>query len=140
VSSIAACFRERVRQPPLPRIPLHDVELALDDDDEGLMWLGLYNPPDGDEPHDDNPVNGGSTLSASPLTNKSVGNNDNGDASPTARGSIAPGSDATTASATALNRLIDGSNAPPASNTALDLLVNGSNAEREGLLGRWCHR
>ena len=41
------------------------------------MGLGLNNSPDGNEPHDDNPVNGGSLLSALPLTNKSVGNDDN---------------------------------------------------------------
>ncbi len=62
VSSIAACFRERVGRPPLPLIPLHVAELALDNDDEGLMGLGLNNPPDGNELHADDPVNGGSTL------------------------------------------------------------------------------
>jgi hypothetical protein len=116
----------------LPLIPLHSVELALDNDDKGLMGLGLNNPPDGDEPHDNDPVDGGSTLSASPLTNDSVGNDDDNDASTIARGSTAAGSDATTASATALDRPVDGSDAPPASTTALDSPVDGSNAEREG--------
>ena len=58
MSSPAARFRERFGRPPLPLIHLHDVELELDDDDEGLMGLGLNNPPDGDEPHDDDPVDG----------------------------------------------------------------------------------
>ena len=88
-------------------------------------------PPDGDKPHDDNPVDGGSTLLALPLTNKSVGANNNGDASSTACGSTAAGSDATTASTTALDRPVNGSDAPPASTTALDSPVDGSNAERE---------
>jgi hypothetical protein len=42
---IAARFRERVGQPPLPLIPLHDVGLTLNDNDKGLMGLGLNNPP-----------------------------------------------------------------------------------------------
>jgi hypothetical protein len=132
VSSIAARFRERVGRLPLPLIPLHDIEIALNDNDKGLMGLGLNNPPDGDEPQDDNPVNGGSTLLALPLTNKSVGNDNDDDAPTTARGSTAAGSNATTASATALDRPVDGSNAPPASTSALDSPVDGSNVEREG--------
>jgi hypothetical protein len=104
VSSIAAHFREHVRQPPLPLIPLHDAKLVLNDDNEGLMGFGLNNPLDGNAPHDDNRVNGGSTLLASPLTNKSVSDNKDDDASPTAHGSTAAGSNATTTSTTALDR------------------------------------
>ena len=96
------------------------------------MGLSLNNPPNGDEPHDDDRVDGGSTLSALPLTNESVGDDNDNDASTTARGSTAAGSDATTASATALNWPVDGSNAPPASTSALDSPVDGSNVEREG--------
>jgi hypothetical protein len=118
VSNPAARFREHFGRPPLPLIPLHDVELELGDDDKGLMGLGLNNPPDGDKPHDDDPVNGGSTLSASPLTNKSIDDDDDDDASSTARGSTAAERNATTASATPLDRPVDESDAPPASTTA----------------------
>jgi hypothetical protein len=96
------------------------------------MGLGLNNPSDGDELHDDNPVDGGSTLLALLLTNKFVGNDGNNDASPTACGLTAAESNTTTASATALDRPVDGSDAPSASTTALDLPVDGSDAEREG--------
>ena len=134
MNSPAARFRERFGQPPLPLIPLHDVDLKLelDDDDDGLMGLGLNNPPGGNELLDDDPVDGGSTLSALPLTNESVGDDDDDDASAIACGLTAAGSDATTASATALDRLVDGSDAPPATTTALDSLVDGSVAAREG--------
>ena len=91
----------------------------LDSDNEGLMGLGLNNPPDGDKPLDNNPVDGGSTLLALPLTKESVGDDDDNDASTTAHGSTAAGSDSTTASATALDRPVNGSDAPPASTTAL---------------------
>ena len=96
------------------------------------MGLGLNNPPDGDEPHDDDPVDRGSMLSASPLTNEFFGNDDDDDASTTAHGLTAAGSGARTASATALNRPDNGSDAPPASNTVLNSPVDGSNMEREG--------
>ena len=132
MSSIAARFSEHVGRPPLPLIPHHDVELALDDNNRGLMGLDLNNPPDGDKPHKDNLVDGGLTLSALRLINESGGNDGYDDASPTARSSTAAGSNATTTSATALDRPVDGSNTPPASTTALDLPVNGSDAEREG--------
>ena len=132
VRSPAARFRERLERPPLSLIPLQDVKLKLDHDDERLMGLGLNNSPDGNEPHDDNLVDGGSTLSASPLTNKSVGGDDNDDASSTARFSTAAGSNATTASATALDQPVNGSDAPPSSNTTLDSPFDGSVAAREG--------
>ncbi len=96
------------------------------------MGLGLNNSPNGDEPHDNDPVDGGSTLLASPLTNKSIGDDDNDDASSTACGLTTAGSDATAASATALDRPVNGSNSPPASTTALDSPVDGSIAAREG--------
>ena len=95
------------------------------------MGLGLNNPPDGDELHHNNPVDGGSMLSALPLTNESIGE-DNDDASSTARSLTAAGSNATTASATALDRPVNESDAPPAFTTALNSPVDGSNAEREG--------
>ena len=63
---------------------------------------------------------------------KSEEDDGNDDASPTALGLTADGSNATTASTTALDRSVDGSDAPPASTTALGLPANGSNLPEEG--------
>ena len=63
---------------------------------------------------------------------KSDKDDDNDDASPTALGLAADGSDATTASTTALDRSVDGSDAPPASPTALGLPADGSDLPEEG--------
>ena len=54
------------------------------------------------------------------------------DASPSALGLAADGSDATTVSTTALDRSVDGSDAPPASPTALGLPADGSDLPDEG--------
>ena len=57
---------------------------------------------------------------------------DDNDASSTALGLAADGSNATTASTTALNHLVNGSDAPPASTTALGLPADGSDLSEEG--------
>ena len=66
-----------------------------------------------------------------PLVESDKDDNDD-DASSTALGLTADGSDATTASPTALDHSVDGSDAPPASTTALGLPANGSNLLEEG--------
>jgi hypothetical protein len=71
-------------------------------------------------------------LLALPLTNESVDDKDDDDASITACGQVAAVSNAANASATALGRPVDESDAPPASTTTLNLLVNGSDATRMG--------
>ncbi len=54
------------------------------------------------------------------------------DASSTALGLAADGSDVTTASTTALDHSVDGSDAPPASTTALGLPADESDLSEEG--------
>jgi hypothetical protein len=61
----------------------------------------------------------------SPLV-ESDEDDDNDEASSTALGFEANGSNSTTASATARDRLVDDSDTPPASTTALGLPANGS--------------
>ena len=67
----------------------------------------------------------------SPLA-KTDKDNKNYDASSTALGLAADGSDATMASPTTLDHSVDGSDAPPASTTALDLPADGRDLSEEG--------
>ena len=67
----------------------------------------------------------------SPLA-KTDEDDDNNDASSTALGLAANGSNATMASPTALDHLVDGSNAPPALTTALSLPADESDFSEEG--------
>jgi len=67
----------------------------------------------------------------SPLVESDKDNEDD-DASSTALGLAADGSNAPTASTTALDRSVDGSDAPPESTTALGLPANLSGLPEEG--------
>jgi hypothetical protein len=133
-SGIAARFRQRVGRALDPPLPLFGVDDAQpDDNDEDELEGSEKNNPPG---HAVLPVDDQVNVSIAwtmllPFVKSDEDNNDD-DASPTALGLAADGSDATMASTTALDRLVDGSDAPPASPTALGLPADGSNLPEEG--------
>ena len=135
-SGTGARFRRRVGRELEPTLPLHELGDALSDDDDEDELAGIENnnppPPEHAVPPVDDQVDDSAVRPVlSPLVETDE-DNDNDDASSTALGLAADGSDATTASTTALDHLVDGSDAPPASTTALGLPANESDLSEEG--------
>jgi hypothetical protein len=141
-SGIAARFRQRVGRELDPPLPLFEVDALLDDDDkDGLEGSKNNNPPGHAALPVDNQVDVSIAWTMlSPLIESDKDDEDD-DASSTALGLEANGSDATTASATPLDRLVNGSKAPPASTTALgspadeSYLSEGGDATDAGSVG-----
>jgi hypothetical protein len=133
-SGIGARFRRRVGRELEPTLPLQELGDALsdDDDEDELAGIENNNPPGHAElPVDDQVDDSTARTMLLPLVETDKDDNDD-DASSTALGLAADGSDATTASTTALDHSVDGSDAPPASMAALDLPANGSDLLEEG--------
>jgi len=133
-SGIAARFRRRVGRELEPTLPLYELGDALpeDDDENELADTENNNPPGHTElPVDDQVDDSTARTMLSPLVGTDE-DDDKEDASSTALGLTADGSNAPLASTTALDHPVDGSDAPPASTTALGLPADGSNLSEEG--------
>jgi len=133
-SGIAAQFRQcvgRALDPPLSLFGVGDAQ--PDDDNEDELEGSKNNNPPGHAvlPVDDQVDVSIAWMMLSPFV-ESDEDNDDDDASSTALGLAADGSDATTASITALDRSVDGSDAPPAPPTTLGLPADGSDLPEEG--------
>ena len=134
-SSIVARFRQRVGRELNPPLPLFKVLTPLvdNDDDEDKQEESKNNNPPG---HAELPVTdlvgvSIARMMLSPLV-ESDEDEDGDDASSTALGLTADGSNATSVPTTALDPSVDGSDAPPASTTALGSPTDGSNFSEGG--------
>jgi len=152
-SGIGACFRRRVGQELKPTLPLYELGNALpdDDDEDELVDIENNNPPGHAElPVNDQVDNSTARMMLSPLVETDEDDYDD-DASSTALGLAAHGSDASPASTTTLDHPVDGSDAPqhrPLHRLAgrWERFVGGRRChgrwfqwQRCGTHWRWCH-